>query len=325
MSAVGGAASRGYTPGAGLPLGVPTGTTADDLSPQVSREFGQSREPNTSAAPSSEVASAAGTRRALGSRQLARVAAHLSDRDQEVLRIVGQHRFVTTHQVQAFCFLDHQSEATGARVTRRVLARLQRDGLIAPLERRVGGYRAGSAATIWRLTAAGRRLAYGDGAKRGNSSPSQRFLEHCLAIADVHVLLVQHRRIEAIEDITVEVEPASWRRYQAPGGERRWLQPDLYAEITTSDFLDRHFIEVDLGTESMPTLLRKCQQYEEYRRSGIEQARHGNFPLVVWLLLDPDRARKLAQAVRRSSKLNEAMFRFALPDTLTQVLAGGAA
>ncbi len=239
--------------------------------------------------------------------------------------MVGEHRFLSTHQVQGFCFLDHQSEATGARVTRRVLARLERDGLLAPLERRVGGHRAGSAATIWRLSAAGRRLVYGDAAKRGSSTPSERFLDHCLAIADVHVLLAQHRRIEAIEDITVEIEPASWRKYQGAGGERRWLQPDLFAEITTSDFLDRHFIEVDLGTESMPTLLKKCQQYEEYRRSGIEQTRHGSFPLVIWLLLDPQRADKLAQSVRRSSKLNEAMFRFAVPDTLTRILAGGAA
>lgn len=325
MRAVGSAAPGRYTPGAGLPLGVPTGTSADDVSSQVRREFGQTREPNTSATPSSEVRSSSGTRRVLGSRQLAHVAARLSGRDREVLRIVGEHRFLTTHQVQGFCFVDHQSQATGARVTRRVLARLQRGGLLTPLERRVGGYRAGSVATVWRLTAAGRRLVYGDGARRASGTPSERFLDHCLAIADVHVLIAQHRRIEAIEDITVEVEPASWRKYQGAGGERRWLQPDLYAEITTSDFLDRHFIEVDLGSESLPTLLKKCQQYEEYRRSGIEQARHGSFPLVVWLLLDAERADQLAQAVRRSSKLNEAMFRFALPDTLTQVLAGGVA
>lgn len=310
-----------YTPGAGLPLGVPVGLPDEDPSSQVSREFGGSREPNTSAAPLPEVPAIP---RRTGARQLARIADRLSDRDRQVLRLVGEHRFLTTHQVQQFCFLDHQSQATASRVTRRVLGRLDRTGLLVPLDRRVGGYRAGSAATIWRLSASGRRLLGIDG-KRGANTPSERFLKHCLAIADVHVLLAQHRRIEAIEGVAVEVEPASWRRYQGAAGEPRWLQPDLYAEITTADFLDRHFIEVDLGTESLPTLLKKCQQYEEYRRSGVEQERHGSFPLVVWLFLDQDRARSLVAAVRRSSKLTEAMFRYATPGTLTRVLAGGVA
>ncbi|MFT4011302.1 MAG: replication-relaxation family protein [Nocardioidaceae bacterium] len=310
-----------YTPGAGLPLGVPIGSPADDASSQVSREFGGSREPNTSAAPLPEVPA---TPRRTGARQLAQLADRLSDRDRQVLRLVGEHRFLTTHQLQQFCFLDHQSLATASRVTRRVVSRLDRNGLLVALDRRVGGYRAGSAATIWRLSAAGRRLLGIDG-KRGANAPSERFLKHCLAIGDVHVLLDQHRRIEAIEGVAVEVEPASWRRYQGAAGEPRWLQPDLYAEITTTDFLDRHFIEVDLGTESLPTLLKKCQQYEEYRRSGVEQARHGSFPLVVWLFLTEDRARALAGAVRRSLKLTDAMFRYATPSTLTQILAGGTA
>lgn len=242
-----------------------------------------------------------------------------------VLRLVAQHRFLTTNQVQHFCFVDHQTEATGARVTRRVLARLERDGLLRMLDRRVGGYRAGSAATIWQLAPAGQRVVYGDENRKRLGATSERFLDHCLAIADVHVLLEQHRRIEAIEHVAVEVEPASWRSYQGPSGERRWLQPDLYAEITTADFIDRLFIEVDLGTESLPTLIRKCQQYEDYRRSGIEQTRRSGFPLVLWLFTTEERARKLAQAVRRSSKLTDAMYRYATPETLTHVLAGGAA
>ncbi|MBF6188914.1 replication-relaxation family protein [Nocardia farcinica] len=249
----------------------------------------------------------------------------LSDRDRDILRLVADHRYLTTHQIQHFCFRDHETAATGARVARRVLARLGRDGLITPLDRRVGGLGSGSAVTIWRLTAAGLRIIFGDGRRRRGSEPSERFLRHCLAIADVHVLLHQHLRIEAIESVVVEVEPASWRKYLGPSGEPRWLQPDLYAEITTADFVDRTFIEVDLGTESLPTLIRKCQQYEDYRRSGTEQGRRGSFPLVVWLLTTAERAVKLEATVRRSHSLTSAMFRYATPSTLAQVLAGGMA
>lgn len=311
---------NGYTPGTGLPLAPPLGSTNDELSAQVRDEFAQSKEPNTSALTSAEVT----THSRIGKRALQRLDEHLSDRDRRVLARVAEHRFLTTHQLQAFCFDDHTSEASASRTARRVLSRLQRDGLLRALDRRIGGVRAGSAARVWQLAPAGTRVLHGDEARRRLGTPSLRFLAHRLAIADVHLLLRAHLDIEAIEDVTVEVEPAAWRRYQGRSGEPRWLQPDLHAELTTRDFTDRAFIEVDLGTESLPTLLGKCVQYEEYRRSGIEQDRYGSFPIVVWLLTSPERVAKLDTAVRRHQGLNGEMFRYATPDTLAQVLAGDA-
>jgi len=83
------------------------------------------------------------------------------------------------------------------------------------------------------------------------------------------------------------------------------------------------FIEVDLGTESIPTLVKKCHQYEEYRRSGVEQTKHGAFPLVLWLFVDHGRVAKLQAAIQRSRTITSELYRFATPETLTQVLAGG--
>lgn len=313
----------GYVPGQGLPLASPLGPTQEQLSTQVSAEFAGLREPNTSRTSRSEVASPAALGR-VGSVQLQRLERHLSERDREVLSRVAEHSFLTTLQVQAFCFTDHATDASAARTTRRVLGRLERDGLLRALDRQVGGVRAGSAARVWHLAPAGSRLVYGEARRRANH-PSLRFLAHRLAVADVHLLLLAHRRIEAIEDVRVDVEPAAWRRYQGPGGEPRWLQPDLFTELMAGDFADRFFVEVDLGTESLPTLVRKCDQYERYRRSGIEQARHGAFPVVVWLLPTPERALQLQAAIRRSGRLNPAMFRCATPGDLVQVLAGGEA
>lgn len=310
----------GYTPGTGLPLAPPLGSTNDELSAQVREEFAQAREPNTSALTSAEVT----THPRIGRRALKRLEQNLSGRDRGVLARVAEHRFLTTHQLQAFCFADHTSEASASRTARRVLSRLERDGLLRSLERRVGGVRAGSAARVWQLAPGGTRVIHGDEARRRLGTPSIRFMAHRLAIADVHLLLRAHRDIEAIEEVSVEVEPAAWRRYQGRSGEPRWLQPDLYAELTTRDFTDRAFVEVDLGSESLPTLLGKCVQYEEYRRSGIEQERHGSFPLVVWLLTSPERVARLDAAVRRHQGLKAEMFRYATPDTLAQVLAGDA-
>jgi Replication-relaxation len=71
--------------------------------------------------------------------------------------------------------------------------------------------------------------------------------------------------------------------------------------VTASpDFEDSWFIEVDRGTESLPTLLRKCGRYEEYRRSGIEQRDRQVFPLVLWLLLDERRRHVLGAALDKA-------------------------
>lgn len=310
-----------YVPGQGLPLGLPVTSANDPVSVQVSQEFPGVREPNTSLVLTPSVRpSRAGHRVSRGA--LSRLAEGLSERDRSVLHRVAEHRFLTTHQLQGFCFSDHATVVSAARTTRRVLARLQRDGLLMALERRIGGVHAGSQATIWQLAPAGSRLVYGEQRRRRSSPPSERFLRHQLAVADVHVLLRQHERIEAIEGVAVEVEPASWRQYQGATGELRWLQPDLFAQITSSDFIDRYFIEVDLGSESLPTLLGKCERYEQYRRSGTEQARSGTFPLVLWLFLNTERADALRAAVRRMGRLTDALYRYATPETLTQVLAG---
>ncbi|WP_153811620.1 hypothetical protein [Rhodococcus sp. Chr-9] len=46
---------------------------------------------------------------------------------------------------------------------------------------------------------------------------------------------------------------------------------------------------------------------------------------MVWLLTTAERAAKLEAAVHRSHSLTAAMFRYATPNTLAQVLAGGTA
>lgn len=79
----------------------------------------------------------------------------------------------------------------------------------------------------------------------------------------------------------------------------------------------RRLIEVDLGTESLPTLLRKCGQYEVYRRSGVEQAEHGSFPLVLWLFTNQARADELRRRIQRTASLTSELYRYALLDEAT--------
>jgi hypothetical protein len=102
------------------------------------------------------------------------------------------------------------------------------------------------------------------------------------------------------------------------------LKPDLFAITANGDFEDHWYIEVDRATESVPTLLRKCGQYEAYRRSGIDQQTHGVFPVVAWLVPSEPRAKKLQAAIRASRHLDRNLFRVATADRFLDLVHGAA-
>ena len=132
-------------------------------------------------------------------------------------------------------------------------------------------------------------------------------------------------RTAQLQLLTVQLEPACWRTFTGLGGGRLVLQPDLYVVTGAGQFEDHWFIEIDRGTESLTTLLGKCQQYEAYRRSGIEQADGGGFPLVAWVLPDQERADRLRQAVARAQGLNPDVLRMTTYDEFVGLMARGAA
>lgn len=258
----------------------------------------------------------------LGRRGLAQLRERLSARDLEVIHSVADHRFLTTRQIEALHFADHCTELAGARVCRRVLARLTDERLLARLERRVGGVRAGSASFVYALGPLGGRLI--DGQRRRLIEPSTTFLTHMLAVAQAHVELVQAARRSELELLSVDIEPACWRRYIGSGGAREALRPDLYVVTGSGDFEDCWFIEIDLGTESPLALRRKCRAYEAYWRSGREQATHRAFPLVVWATPDERRARQLARVIDGTRGLKRELFRVTTASGMVELLAGGA-
>lgn len=261
--------------------------------------------------------------------RLERIQRDLSVRDRSILMSVYQHRFLTTTQIQGIHFSDHATIGAASRVCRRVLARLFEGQLIEHLERRMGGVRAGSASYVWRLGLVGDRVisaARGDGSRARRKEPSARHLDHCLAIADRHIDLVKASRVgQLVELITVQTEPSCWRSYLGLGGQTQTLKPDLYVVTASGEFEDHWFVEVDRNTESIPTLIAKCAQYEHYRRAGGEQADSGIFPLVVWVVPDAIRQGKLQTAVAASRRLDLALYRICTPDQFVDVVWKGAA
>ncbi|MEV0707389.1 DNA (cytosine-5-)-methyltransferase [Nocardia aurea] len=109
--------------------------------------------------------------------------------------------------------------------------------------------------------------------------------------------------------------------------------PVLYAETAyppSSDYIDAAFIEIDRGTESIPTLLKKSREYEAYRRQGVEQDRNVVFPLVIWSMSAPrpkdanSRREALHEVIAADRMLRPDMFRVIAPDQLYQTMQRGA-
>lgn len=204
--------------------------------------------------------------------------------------------------------------------------------MLDTLERRIGGIRAGSQGLIHHVGVTGSRLLEVSSRRssRLRYTPSTRFVAHRLAVADAHVALVQADREARLELVDSAVEPATWRRFTGIGAARRVLKPDLYAETAVGkDMVRAWFLEVDLGTEHIPTLINKCREYEAYRQTGIEQDRHDSFPIVVWSLLhhDPAKAENrrnaLAHAIASDHRLPGALFRITSPEGVLPLIQNG--
>jgi hypothetical protein len=242
---------------------------------------------------------------------------------------VARHRYLSTRQVEAFCFQDHATPLTGARVCRRVLRRLATLHILVFLERRIGGVRAGSSSYIWQVGPVGDRLLRDQaGSRRRQHEPGRLFLEHCLAVADSHLALVEAHRKGELELVEMQTEPACWRPFSGLGGARLVLQPDLYVvtgDPTDPAFVNCWFVEIDRGTENPARLLTKCARYESYRRTGLEQSDGDSFPLVVWVMSSQAHAERLAAAIGRDAGLDDRLYRVTVSDQFVNVIGGGVA
>jgi hypothetical protein len=254
----------------------------------------------------------------VGRRALAQLGHGLDPEDRRLLEEVQRHRYLSSQQIEALCFDDRPSQAATARAASRALHRLEQAGLIRPLAtrlRQVGGE-------------AGSRLLSPDQPRRRNQEPSDRFLDHCLAVAEAHIRLrAVARQLNGSHHVVIEPR----RRVPGAGGGATPLRPDLLATITAQDaegsYEDRWFIEVDRGTESLPTVLGKCQLYRRYYQSGIEQLDGDGFPLVLWLMQGHRAQARAAELTRQLDRkqLAPELFRVTTDDGLDNLLRTGGA
>jgi hypothetical protein len=246
----------------------------------------------------------------LSARGAAQLRGRLSTRDLAIIRQVGELRLMSARQIQALHFpaSEHDNDLAATRARQRVLTRLCRERLLLALTRRIGGIRAGSAGLVLALGPVGQRVLAQDGSRRRAYEPSWRFVDHTLAIAQLVVEVGLAARAGSLDALQCEAEPTCWRSFTRLGG-RFTLRPDAFLAVGVGDYELRWFIEVDRSSESLPTVLRKCDIYADYYQTGAEQAAHdGVFPRVCWIVPDEQRAERVQAAIRRDSSLPKGLF-----------------
>jgi Replication-relaxation len=250
-----------------------------------------------------------GARLHVSARGVARLRDRLSARDLAIVRQVADLRLMSAHQIQALHFPgdEHHSEAAAMRARQRVVTRLCRDRLLTPLQRRVGGVRAGSAGLVLALGPVGQRVLADGGGRRRAYEPTMRFFDHTLATSQLAVDLTLAARHGSVELLAFQAEPQSWRAFADING-RRWLRPDAFVVLGSGAYELRWFIEVDRASESLPVIVRKCRLYADYYQSGTEQAAHSVFPRVCWVVPDEPRVERLREGIARDRRLPEGLF-----------------
>lgn len=247
--------------------------------------------------------------------------AQLTERDRAVLRSVLQLRFVSGDQLARMHFAE-----CDPRAARRTLLRLTRLDVLERLPRVVGGIRAGSAGYVYRLGLVGQRIALERGwlperRRRRSRVPGTLFLNHALAVAELHTRLIEASRDGHLELLELSAEPACWRSYGGIGAQASTLKPDSYVRLGNGDFEDSYFIEVDMGSEGSRALLRQLRVYVAYFDSGKEQAERGVFPKTLWIAPDERRVKAIEDCVRRLPRENRELFQATSFSCLLDTLA----
>lgn len=248
----------------------------------------------------------------------------ISPASRRLLELVKSLRYVTSEQLATLLELDYSSYRSSLRQIQRRLASLQDCGLVVCLQRRIGGWQGGSSGAIWAITTKGSRFLTGKTRRVRPRDVSLTFLQHQLAVSEARIRIAVAARILGVNSkIQVDTEPECWRSHLNQYGVTTILKPDLFASVETAEYVDNYFLEVDLGTETPARIVRKCFAYQDYRATGIEQAKLGGFPAVIWVTSNEKRKEQLAARISSEPRVTPGLFHVITIDELTALIRDG--
>ena len=251
-----------------------------------------------------------GAVRRVRARHIDWVRERLSARDWAVITVFEHVRLVSGRHFDQLCFHDLGGRSRTV-VRGRVLHRLVRWRVLQTLDRRVGGSAGGSAAATFCLDSVGEVLLVERlGGSRGRQAtvPGVRFIAHSLAITDVYAgLAAAAGRGWQLDNF--QAEPGCWW----PDGLTGQLKPDAYLVLSRPGARDHWWLEVDRGTESLPTLRRKLTSYLAFVDRG-QLGPDGVVPRVLVTVLTPARLAAVRDLINSLPAPAEQLLMVALHD-----------
>lgn len=199
------------------------------------------------------------------------VADRLTVRDWQIIEAVNRLRLLTGQQVERLFFYDLGPGRSRVASRSRVLHRLVAWRVLVPLPRRIGGAGRGSTTLAFALDSGGQQLLRRQLLAmdrpirvRRPGPPGERTVRHILAVSECYVALAELARTY---DFALEhflAEPACWW----PNGLGGYIKPDAYAVLASGDIYDHWWIELDLATESLPTVSKQLLTYLDFAHRG---------------------------------------------------------
>jgi len=214
----------------------------------------------------------------------------LTERERGIVSDVARLRLMTGGQLLRLHFAAGPS---GRRQGQRRLASLVERRLLARLNRRVGGVRAGSQSYVYRLDVIGQRLVEPLRNSDRRWEVGDNFLHHALMVGECYTVLVEAERQGSLELLRFEAEPACWRTFVSRRGAHEVLKPDASLSVGLGEFEDRWTLECDRSTEDLGRIRRKLAGYVRYWQSGREDP----FSRVLWVCARPERVVALAGVI----------------------------
>jgi hypothetical protein len=159
---------------------------------------------------------------------------------------------------------------------------------------------------------------------RGAHEPGVAWTAHTLAVSDLYVRLREAERAGRVDLLDFDTEPACWRSYTRLGGAAGVLKPDAYIRLGVGEFEDSFLVEMDMASERRGQLARKHRAYSEYFRAGVEQAKTGVFPSVLWIVPDTHRTALLTDIHRALPEQTQRLFTVTESEHALAVLCGEA-
>ena len=257
--------------------------------------------------------------------RVARLRRQLSSRDLAALDILQRVRLASLRHVQRLLVVDGSPRARTRRA-QLMMTRLTELDLVTRFSRIIGGARAGSSGYIYGLSGLGQAVVDTDGPLGGRRrrvwEARPYFQDHMLAVSELYVQLVERHRFGRGDLLAFDAEPAAWRHFTGKLGELVMVRPDAFVAIGRAATLHSSFVEVDMATETLPTIRKKCLRYIEYWRSGMEQQWRGVFPKVVWLVETERRRERIAGVIGKLALDGQALFDVGLLGDGPQLLNG---